>query len=222
MEGAGVTLLLDVSPIVSLSVKVNNILLDIPLVNVIIMDEVNDVLGSFWIVVDVTKLVEVKDVLLDISLIDVTVIVEADDILFDDDKLFGIVLVVDIMPMDVSLVADVIEVAEVNGVLIDILVLVEEILDVSLVLGVTKPDEIEDFLLDVWMVVDVTEEVVAADRLLNLSLIDVIVIVEADDILSDDDKVLGVALVVGEMPLNISLVVNVTAVVGINDLLLDV
>ena len=41
VEGAGVTLLLVVA---SSSVKVNNILLDIPLVDVILMDEVNDVL----------------------------------------------------------------------------------------------------------------------------------------------------------------------------------
>ena len=46
------------------------------------------------------------------------------------------------------------------------------------------------------------------------------VIVEADDILSD--KVLDVILVVGEMPLNMTLVVDVSAVEGINDLLLDV
>ena len=44
MGVAGVTLLLDVSPIESLSVKVTDILLDIPLVEVIIMDEMDDLL----------------------------------------------------------------------------------------------------------------------------------------------------------------------------------
>ena len=47
VEGAGVTLILDVLPIASLSVKVNDLLLDIPLVDVILMDDVNDVLVSF-------------------------------------------------------------------------------------------------------------------------------------------------------------------------------
>ena len=66
-----------------------------------------------------------------------------------------------------------------------------------------------------------TKLVEVKDVLLDISLVDVTVIVEADDILSDNVKVLDVALVVGEMPLNISLVVDVTGVVGINDLLLD-
>ena len=60
------------------------------------------------------------------------------------------------------------------------------------------------------------------DLLLDISVVDVTVIVEVNDLLSDDNKLLDVTLVVGEMPLNISLIVDVTAVVGINDLLLDV
>ena len=53
-------------------------------------------------------------------------------------------------------------------------------------------------------------------------LLDVSSIASLSDIISNDDKVLDVTLVVGEMPLNISLIVDVAAVVGINDLLLDV
>ena len=53
-------------------------------------------------------------------------------------------------------------------------------------------------------------------------LLDVSPIASLLDILPDDDKVLDVTLVVGEMPLNISLIVDVTAVVGINDLLVGV
>ena len=53
-------------------------------------------------------------------------------------------------------------------------------------------------------------------------LLDVSSIASLSDIISDGDKLLDVTMVVGEMPLNISLIVDVTAVVGINDLLLGV
>ena len=65
------------------------------------------------------------------------------------------------------------------------------------------------------MVVDVNELVEGIDLLLNISVVDVTVIIEVNDLLSDDDKLLDVTLVINKMPLDESRVAGVTEVVDV-------
>ena len=65
------------------------------------------------------------------------------------------------------------------------------------------------------MVVDVNELVEGIDLLLDISVVDVTVIVKVNDLLSDDDKLLDVTLVINKMPLDESRVAGVTEVVDV-------
>ena len=65
------------------------------------------------------------------------------------------------------------------------------------------------------MVVDVNELVEGIDLLLDISVVDVTVIVKVNDLLSDDDKLLDVTLIINKMPLDESRVAGVTEVVDV-------
>ena len=60
------------------------------------------------------------------------------------------------------------------------------------------------------------------DLLLDISVVDVTVIVEVNELLSDDEKLLDVTLVINKMSLDESRVAGVTEVVEVNNLKLDI
>ena len=65
------------------------------------------------------------------------------------------------------------------------------------------------------MVVDINELVEGIGLLLDISVVDVTVIVEVNDLLADDDKLLDVTLVINKILLDESRVAGVTEVVDV-------